>query len=320
MEKILFPVKIMNITQGMNGVYSHKGIKAIDCGWVNEENKKLYAPFTGIVKQINSGSNAVWFQSKEKVIFADGTVDYATVRTLHDNDISDLYVGKEIKQGEYYYKMGNKGNVTGVHVHIEISKGHVTGYRSKNKYGNYEMPNTINVYDGFCLTDSTVVQDGKDYSWKYEKDVVATEPEKKDFNIGDDVIINGNLYKSADADSPSGSVSNKTTKITRYVTGTKHPYNTTGDLGWMNTTDINLVVDDTKETLYLPASADSWRVYPMDKQPVVGNECGKLLPSKFGGLTYDILGWTTKNTAIIQTRDFGKVQIYVAQSTGAVIS
>ena len=74
-----------------------------------------------------------------------------------------------------------------------------------------------------------------------------------------------------------------------------------------------------KQMLYLPADAESWRVYPMDKQPIVGNECGKLLPSKFGGLEYEILGWTMPDVAIIQTRDFGKVQIYVAPSTGAII-
>lgn len=188
MEKILFPVKIMNITQGMDGGHSHKGTKAIDCGWVNEENKKLYAPFTGIVKQIKTDSNAVWFQSKEKVLFADGTIDYATVRTIHDNDVSDLYVGKEIKQGEYYYKMGNKGNATGVHVHIEISKGHVTGYAPQNKYGNWEMPNTINVYDGFCLGDDIIVQDDKGYRWKRAKDV--KEPEQKN-NYIEYIVVKG---------------------------------------------------------------------------------------------------------------------------------
>lgn len=181
MEKILFPVKIMNITQGMNGGHSHKGTKAIDCGWVNEENKKLYAPFTGKIAQIKTDSNAVWFQSKEKVLFADGSIDYATVRTVHDNDVSDLYVGKEIKQGEYYYKMGDKGNTTGVHVHIEISKGHVKGYAPQNKYGNWEMPNTINVYDGFCLTSETVVQDGNGYNWKYEKEVEEMEFKQGDY-------------------------------------------------------------------------------------------------------------------------------------------
>lgn len=73
------------------------------------------------------------------------------------------------------------------------------------------------------------------------------------------------------------------------------------------------------QTLILPASADTWRVYPMGVAPVVGNECGKLLPSKFGGLEYEIKGWTQPDVAIIQTRDFGEVQIYVAPSTGAII-
>lgn len=89
--------------------------------------------------------------------------------------------------------------------------------------------------------------------------------------------------------------------------------------GYSKTSDTQKPAPTIKQTLYLPATAKSWNIYPMDKQPVVGNECGKLLPSKFGGLTYDILGWTTKNTAIIKTRDFGKVQIYVAPTTGAVI-
>lgn len=60
------------------------------------------------------------------------------------------------------------------------------------------------------------------------------------FNIGDRVVINGDLYTNANAKTAAGSVSNKTTNITRYVAGAAHPYNTTGDLGWMNESDIKL--------------------------------------------------------------------------------
>ena len=67
------------------------------------------------------------------------------------------------------------------------------------------------------------------------------------FNIGDKVIINGNLYTSSNALSPVGSVSNKITNITRYVAGTAHPYNTTGDLGWMNEADIKLVKNEVSQ-------------------------------------------------------------------------
>ena len=61
------------------------------------------------------------------------------------------------------------------------------------------------------------------------------------FKVGDKVIIDGALYVSSTASSPSGSVSNKETIITRVAQNTAHPYNTTGDLGWMNETDIKLV-------------------------------------------------------------------------------
>ena len=74
-----------------------------------------------------------------------------------------------------------------------------------------------------------------------------------------------------------------------------------------------------KKTVTLPASVSSWRVYPTNKAPVIGNECGYLYPSKFGGLTYDILATPQTDVVTIQTRDYGKVNIYVAKSTGAII-
>lgn len=77
-------------------------------------------------------------------------------------------------------------------------------------------------------------------------------------------------------------------------------------------------VPKTKK-VYLPSSAEKWRVYPLNKQPVVGNECGFLFPKKFGGLTYDVLATPMNDVVTIQTRDYGKVNIYVASSTGAVI-
>lgn len=58
------------------------------------------------------------------------------------------------------------------------------------------------------------------------------------FNIGDRVVINGPLYASSNATSPAGSVSNKTTNINRKNPGSAHPYNTTGDLGWMDENSI----------------------------------------------------------------------------------
>jgi murein DD-endopeptidase MepM/ murein hydrolase activator NlpD len=90
-------------------------------------------------------------------------------------------------------------------------------------------------------------------------------------------------------------------------------------IGQANVPAYQEEVINTTKTLILPADAESWRVYPMDKAPVVGNECGKLLPSRFGGLEYEIKDMISSDVAVIETRDFGKVQIYVAPSTGAII-
>ena len=65
----------------------------------------------------------------------------------------------------------------------------------------------------------------------------APTPSDK-FNIGDRVVVNGPLYANSNAASPAGSVSNKTTNITRKNPGSAHPYNTTGDLGWMDERSI----------------------------------------------------------------------------------
>lgn len=76
----------------------------------------------------------------------------------------------------------------------------------------------------------------------------------------------------------------------------------------------------TGKYLHLPSSVNSWRVYPIGISPVKGNEVGFLNPEKFGGLMYEILGSTQAHVYIIETRDFGRVQIYAHPNTGATIS
>lgn len=74
------------------------------------------------------------------------------------------------------------------------------------------------------------------------------------------------------------------------------------------------------QTLHLPASVDRWGIYRMGVTPVKRNIAGYLAPKRYGGLTYEILGWSQPGVvAIIQTSTYGRVQIYVADGTGAVI-
>ena len=61
------------------------------------------------------------------------------------------------------------------------------------------------------------------------------------YKIGDKVKLEKGspLYKSSSSVIATSFVKDdKITYITRIAVGTKHPYNTTGDLGWMNESDI----------------------------------------------------------------------------------
>ena len=172
MQKAVFNIETLKVTQGMNGEYSHKGDLAIDIGAVC---KNLKAPFTGTIKRIYSNCNAVWLESNEKVMYADGTVDYMTVMTIHDNDVSNLKVGKVIEQGEIYYQPGTKGQATGSHIHIAIGKGKFSGTGwYKNSYGNWCINNQYNIVDGLFLYDKVNIQYAM-YDWKRTSDFVVNE-------------------------------------------------------------------------------------------------------------------------------------------------
>lgn len=250
MEKAILNIDNLYISQGMNGTYSHKGDLAIDISRLTY----LKAPFTGVIKRIYKGCNAIWLESIDKVEYADGTIDYMTIMTLHDNDVSNLKVGQVIKQGTIYYHPGIKGKVTGTHIHLAIGKGKFIGNGwNKNKYGHWCINNQYDITKALFI-DKSVKKTKVLYKWKEvpmeEKENISTSKRQK---------------------------------------------------------------------LYLPGSASSWRVYKIGDKPVKGNECGFLKPSKFGGLEYDILGYSMNDVAIIKTRDFGKVQIYIAKGTGAIV-
>ena len=66
------------------------------------------------------------------------------------------------------------------------------------------------------------------------------------FKIGDKVILNGNIYVSSNATTPSNKIVNKITNITRIANGSKHPYNTTGDLGWCDESSLKLYEENKK--------------------------------------------------------------------------
>lgn len=67
------------------------------------------------------------------------------------------------------------------------------------------------------------------------------------FKIGDKVILNGFIYTSSNATTPTKKITNKVTNVTRIAKGSKHPYNTTGDLGWCDESSLKLYEEPIKE-------------------------------------------------------------------------
>ena len=64
------------------------------------------------------------------------------------------------------------------------------------------------------------------------------------YKIGDRVIVTGDLYRASYSEEPAGYIKDKVTTITRLAEGAPHPYNTTGDLGWMDEDSIKPYEED----------------------------------------------------------------------------
>lgn len=117
------------------------------------------------------------------------------------------------------------------------------------------------------------------------------------FNIGDKVIINGPLYPSSNASAPTGNVYDKITTITRKNPGSAHPYNTEGDLGWMDEAFIKAYAEPTPA----PTPAPSTGLSVGDKVEIIGTGNG----SSYGtsNTAYGI-GWTRQVLKIWDGRPF----------------
>ena len=166
MEKAVLILDTLNVSQKANSDFSHKGDKALDISGKDTGIDSLKAPFTGIIKRIYTNTNTVWLESIDRVKYADGTIDYMTVMTMHDNDVSNLKVGDIIKQGTIYYEEGRQGYTTGNHIHLAVGKGKFTGNGwFLNGEGSWIVNNQYDVHKALYLLDSVKVLNGGGYNW-----------------------------------------------------------------------------------------------------------------------------------------------------------
>lgn len=121
----------------------------------------------------------------------------------------------------------------------------------------------------------------------------APTPTELKFNVGDKVYIEGPLYVSSNAGEATGHCGGKETKITRVNPGSAHPYNTTGDLGWMDESSIKKIEE--------PKPAPSTGLQVGDKVRIINTGNGS---STGDSNTAYGLGWTREILNVYEGREF----------------
>lgn len=176
-ELFLCPFENLYITQGPNENYSHKGIMAWDVSGTPQES--YFAPATSKCVKIYPESGQSMWQTIGNVRCPNGYVGPVTYMIVHDNDISDLYVGKVVNQGDRLGEFGDKGNATGSHCHIEFSQSGDTSW-FLNQYKNYMFNNEVDPED-VCFMDNTNILKGIG-NWRYTDSLYIGNPIERDTN------------------------------------------------------------------------------------------------------------------------------------------
>lgn len=163
----MYPNPVMNITQSINGVYSHRGTNAVDDAQADTSISNGYAPCDMVcVATDYVNGNAMFWQSQEAVQTVSHGIQYIHMMVLHD-DTANAYVGMKIPQGSQLFSEGTAGNATGNHNHIEVALGKYSGtmYTKSGYLTNWGttvwmMPNNINPSEVFFVDDTNIIDNG----------------------------------------------------------------------------------------------------------------------------------------------------------------
>lgn len=165
-EVMLFPLEYLYMSQDEGGDFSHAGTLAMDfLGW-NSLGRVLqcpyYAPVSCTCIASTESANRIW-QSNSQVHLADGSLDYVTWVVAHDNN--PPAVGTSLVQGQLMGHTGTAGNVTGDHLHLNIAKGQYANWEQVPPNNNWQLRNSMHIYDACFVNDTTIVQ-GYGHSWR----------------------------------------------------------------------------------------------------------------------------------------------------------
>lgn len=181
MNYLIYPLKIMNLTQSYNEGKRHRSHYL---GWPKDypiddncgDSKKdgyFYCPCDEmVVKKIygvgKPAGNTIWLESTTKVITPTFN-DYVTIMVVHpdDLDFKNISVGKKYRKFRRIIKEGKDGYATGYHFHIAVGRGKMKGTgMKKNSLGTWVINTTkggVKPEDAFWIDSqfTTVKNDRK---------------------------------------------------------------------------------------------------------------------------------------------------------------
>ena len=183
-EVLLFPLPYLYMSQDEGGDFSHAGTLAMDfLGWSGNGRiyqAPYYAPCSCTCIASTESANRIW-QSDSPVLYADGTVDYVTWVQAHDNN--PLPIGTKLNQGDLLGHTGTAGEVTGDHVHFNFAKGTYANWEQVPPNNNWQLKNSIHIYDASYTNDTVIVQ-GYNHPWKnYDSPNPPKPPPKYSYNM-----------------------------------------------------------------------------------------------------------------------------------------
>ena len=186
-EVALFPLDVLRITQGYQDSVlwvSHEKTKAIDCTGTHAKYP-IYMPVTAkcIGKyDLNKGNGVLW-ESVDKVLFANGDIDYMHFVVWHDDNISDFAIGQVFKQGQECQDTGHNGIGSGDHTHLEFGKGRApvgryplvakggrTHFDVGRNISTYTLQNAIRPEDAVFINDTKIISNPWNNKFKTYKE------------------------------------------------------------------------------------------------------------------------------------------------------
>ena len=212
----MYPNPVMNITQSINGPYSHRGTNAIDDAQANTGISNGYAPCDMVcVATDYVNGNAMFWQSVNPVRTRNYGVTHIYMMVIHDNT-ANAYKGMTIAQGQQLFSEGTAGNATGNHNHIEVGIGQFKGMYVLNAYGVYMMPGNVNPASVLFVDDTQIINGGG-LNWTTIPKT-PTQPSESDLTPEDGIATMTVDAVQARLNGPNGSV------VRKYNTGDKIRY------------------------------------------------------------------------------------------------